>query len=121
MSGPTGLQVKTAGTPRQFVPVQTPTPALTPFRVELQEAANTPRGPAVEGYLYNHLSSRIGNVRLRVQSLDATGNVTGEAAGWVLGDAPAGGRAYFFVPISERGATYRGTVDSFDRISTEGP
>jgi hypothetical protein len=118
VSAAPGLQVKT---PERLLPPQTPPPALTPFRVELQEATDTPRGPAVEGYLYNHLSWRIGNVRLRVESLDPTGKVTGEAAGWVLGDAPAGGRAYFFIPVSERGATYRGTVDSFDRISIEGP
>ena len=88
------------------------------FRFELREVTNH-RGPAVEGYLYNGLRWRIGNVRVRVESLDPTGQVSGEAYGWALGDVPAGGRTYFVVPIAARGATYHATVDSFDRMSRE--
>ena len=73
----------------------------------------------MEGYLYNGLRWRIGNVRVRVESLDPTGQVSGEAYGWALGDVPAGGRTYFVVPIAVRGATYHATVDSFDRMSRE--
>jgi len=75
----------------------------------------------VEGYLHNDLPWRITNVRLRVESVDPAGRVTGEAAGWVLGDVAAGGRAYFFVPVSSPAATYRATVESFDKISREAP
>ena len=90
----------------------------SPFRFELREVTNH-RGPAVEGYLYNGLRWRIGSVRVRVESLDPTGQVSGEAYGWALGDVPAGGRTYFVVPIATRGATYHATVDSFDRMSRE--
>ncbi len=90
----------------------------SPFRFDLREVTNH-RGPAVEGYLYNGLRWRIGNVRVRVESLDPTGQVSGEAYGWALGDVPAGGRTYFVVPIAVRGATYHATVDSFDRMSRE--
>src|SRR3989442_6271752 len=76
----------------------------SPFRFDLREVTNH-RGPAVEGYLYNGLRWRIGNVRVRVESLDPTGQVSGEAYGWALGDVPAGGRTYFVVPIAVRGAT----------------
>ncbi len=92
-----------------------------PFRFELEEAMSSHRGPAVEGYLHNDLPWRITNVRLRVESVDPAGRVTGEAAGWVLGDVAAGGRAYFFVPVSSPAATYRATVESFDKISREAP
>ena len=89
-----------------------------PFRFELKEVRNH-RGPAVEGYLYNGLPWRIGDVRVRVESLDASGRVTGEAYGWALGDSPAGGRVFFTVPITERGEAYRASVDSFDKMSLE--
>ena len=70
----------------------------SPFRFELREVTSA-RGPAVEGYLYNGLPWRIGNVRVRIQSLDPTGQVSGEAYGWALGDVRSGGRTYFVVPI----------------------
>lgn len=94
--------------------------SLSQFHVELQ-AATGYRGPAIEGYLYSSLPWRIANVRLRVESVDPAGQVTGEAYGWVLGNVPAGGRAYFFVPVSTRGASYRATVESFDKVSIEVP
>jgi hypothetical protein len=47
--------------------------------------------------------------------------VAASAAGWVLGDVLAGGRGYFFVPISSRAATYRVSVDSFRKVSLETP
>jgi hypothetical protein len=97
------------------------TSAPSLFRFELEEAANAYRGPAVEGYLYNGLGWRIGNVRLRIESVDPAGRVTGQAYGWVLGNVLAGGRAYFFVPVSVPGATYRATVESFDKVSIEAP
>jgi len=80
-----------------------------PFRFDLKEVRNQ-RGPAVEGYLYNGLPWRIGDVR---------GRVKGEAYGWTLGDSPAGGRVFFTVPITERGEAYRASVDSFDKMSLE--
>jgi len=96
------------------------TPDQSPFRFELEEVRNH-RGPAVEGYLYNGLPWRIGNVRVRIESLDVTGQVKGEAYGWALGDSPAAGRVFFTVPITERGEAYRASVDSFDRMSLEQP
>ena len=96
------------------------TPDQSPFRFELEEVRNH-RGPAVEGYLYNGLPWRIGNVRVRIESLEVTGQVKGEAYGWALGDSPAAGRVFFTVPITERGEAYRASVDSFDRMSLEQP
>ena len=98
------------------------TPATDPqsqFRFELEEAPSSHRGRAVEGYVYNNLPWRITNVRLRVETLDPSGTVTGEASGWVIGDVRAGGRAYFFVPVSSPAATYRATVQSFDKVGLE--
>jgi len=87
---------------------QTPaTDPQNPFRFELEEAQSPFRGRAVEG--------------LRVESVDPAGRVTGEASGWVVGDVKAGGRGYFFVLVSSRAATYRATVQSFNKVALDTP
>ena len=101
--------------------VQTPTAAAqTPFRFELAQA-DGPRGLGVAGYVYNGLPWRITNVRLRVDGVDANGTVTASVSGWVMGDVEAGGRGYFYVPVSSAATTYRATVQSFDKIAVEAP
>ena len=97
-----------------------PATAEAPFRFELAQA-NGRRAPGVEGYVYNDLPWRITNVRLRVESVDANGRVTASASGWVMGDVQAGGRCYFYVPLSSPAMTYRATVQSFDKIAVEAP
>jgi hypothetical protein len=94
--------------------------AQTPFRFELAQA-DGPRGPGVEGYVYNGLPWRITNVRLRVDSVDANGTVIASASGWVMGDVKAGGHGYFYVPVSSAAKTYRATVQSFDKVALEAP
>jgi hypothetical protein len=92
-------------------------PNANAFRFELTNSGNRYRGPGVEGYLYNALPWKITNVRLRVESLDSSGTVTGESYGWVLGDVAAGGRGYFYLPVPALAVSYRPTVQSFDRVS----
>jgi hypothetical protein len=94
--------------------------AQTPFPFELAQAFG-PRGLGVEGYVHNGLPWRITNVRLRVDTVDANGTVTASALGWVLGDVKAGGRGYFYVPVSSAASTYRATVLSFDKVAVEAP
>jgi len=91
-----------------------------PFRFELGRT-DGPRGQGVEGYVYNGLPSRITNVRLRVDSVDANGTVTASASGWVVGDVKAGGRGYFYVAVSSPATRYRATVQSFDKVAVEAP
>ena len=107
-----------------IVAVKAESPAIgaeSQFRFELEEAQRSHRGQAVEGYLYNSLPWRITNVRLRVESLDGTGRVTGEASGWVVGDIKGGGRGYFYVPVTSPAVNYRATVQSFDKVVLEIP
>jgi hypothetical protein len=87
------------------------------FRFELEETVS-PRDRAVEGYLYNSLLHRIGNVRVKVESLDANGQPVGESTGWVVGNVASEGRAYFYVRLTARGASYRASVISYDLIAT---
>jgi hypothetical protein len=94
--------------------------ADAPFRFELAET-NGHRGLGVAGYVYNGLPWRITNVRLRVESVDPNGGVTASASGWVIGDVRAGGRGYFYVPVSAPAEMYRVTVQSFDKVAVEAP
>jgi len=90
------------------------------FRFELAQV-DGPRGLAVQGYLYNGLPWRITNVRLHVESVDENGTVTTSSPGWVVGDVGAGGRGWFYVPVSSPAATYHATVQSFDKVVLEPP
>ena len=90
----------------------------SPFAFELEETAGH-RGMAVQGYVYNTLPWRITNVRLQVDSVDASGTLIASASGWVLGDVAAGGRGYFYIPVSAHAATYRASVQAFDRVALE--
>jgi hypothetical protein len=38
-----------------------------------------------------------------------------------MGDVKAGGRGYFYVPVSSPAKTYRATVQSFDKVTLEAP
>jgi hypothetical protein len=117
-----GALVLTATLLPAAVDAQTPAPSDGPgqFRFLLEES-HTPRGKAVEGYIYNESPWRITNVRLRVLSVDPNGTVTNESSGWVVGDVGAGGRSYFYVPVPAHAASYRATVQSFDKVGFEGP
>jgi hypothetical protein len=90
----------------------------SPFRFQFEQSGS-PRGLAVEGYVYNALPWRITNVRVQVDSIDANGTLVASAAGWVLGDVPGAGRGYFYVPVSAHAATYRASVQKFDRVMLE--
>ena len=91
-----------------------------PFRFQFEQS-KSPRGLAVEGYVFNALPWRITNVRVQVDSIDANGTLVASASGWVLGDVAAGGRGYFYVPVSASAATYRPTVQTFDKVLLEVP
>jgi hypothetical protein len=75
------------------------------------------RDAAVKGYVDNRSRLRVGDVHLRVETLDAGGKVIGEAFGWVAGDVAAGGRGFFVVRVGVPGPAYRVTVESYDAIS----
>ena len=92
----------------------------SPFRFQFEQS-QSPRGLAVEGYVYNALPWRITNVRVQVDSIDLNGTLVASALGWVLGDVAAGGHGYFYVPVSAHAARYRPTVQRFDKVMREVP
>jgi hypothetical protein len=114
-----GVLIATLAAPTALRAQTRPAETDSPFRFELEEAPPTHRGRGVEGYVYNGSPWRITNVRLRVETIDSSGAVTGETSGWVVGDVRAGGRGYFFVPVSAPATSYRATVQSFDKVGLE--
>jgi hypothetical protein len=80
----------------------------------LEWAGGDRRGrPNVNGYVVNNYRVRAGNVRLQIDSLDASGKTTATTS-TVVGDVPAGGRVYFEVPVRERAPRYRVTITGWD-------
>ena len=68
----------------------------------------------ISGYVYNERDQWAATVRLLVEALDATGQVTGSGIGYVYGDVPPRSRAYFEVPVPAQGASYRITIRTVD-------
>ena len=110
--------VMTIGTATAATAQTATTSDQSPFRFQFEQTTS-PRGVGVEGYVYNALPWRITNVRVQVDSVDAAGTVVASASGWVLGDVPARGRGYFYVPVAEQAATYRPSVRTFDKVMLE--
>lgn len=107
------------GSPPPCSDAQSTTEADRYFKVEWEPEAVPRGGWAVQGYVYSSHSYRVNGVRLQVEVLDSAGEVENRVFGWVPGDVPAGGRAYFFVSVPKRGASYRVKVLSFFLVSRE--
>ena len=91
----------------------------SPFRFQFEQS-ESPRGLAVEGYVYNALPWRITNVRVQVDSIDANGTLVASASGWVLGDVPPVGAAISTSP-SRRKRPRIARVQRFDKVMLEVP
>jgi hypothetical protein len=107
------------GSAPPWVHAQGTTEADRYFKVEWEPEAVPRGGWAVQGYVYSSHNYRVNGVRLQVEVLDSAGEVENRVFGWVPGDVPAGGRAYFFVSVPKRGASYRVKVLSFFLVSRE--
>jgi hypothetical protein len=94
-------------------------PAGPGFRADAEPDLLGRRGPAITGWLYNDHAFAVTNVRVRVDLLDGGGQPLGSAEGWVYGNVPARGRAYFFVSVPRYATAYRVTVLRFDRLQFE--
>jgi hypothetical protein len=76
--------------------------------------------PMVSGYITNQWGLTTRNVRLRVEALDAAGNVTASYIGYVNGFVNPGSHVYFEVPVQAKAPSYRVTVLSFDPAQGHG-
>jgi hypothetical protein len=85
-------------------------------RLRLDWEVGSRRGgrPVIQGYVYNDYLRSAGDVRLQVETLDASGTVTSRQVGFVPGIIPLRDRAYFEVPVKTAGASYRVSITAFD-------
>ena len=70
--------------------------------------------PVIQGYVYNDYLRAASDVRLLVETLDASGTVIARDVGFVRGVVVFKGRNYFEVPLKTPGASYRVSVTGFD-------
>ena len=84
------------------------------LRVESTESEDRRGRPVVSGYVYNQRAGSYAvGVRLRVEALDGSGQVTGSTVGYVLGEVPPSNRSYFEIKAPAKAASYRVTIESF--------
>ncbi len=91
------------------------------LRVEWQQTTGAWRRPALEGFVYNDSTYRIGSVRLRIEALDGANQVLSQTLAWAYVNVPARGREPFEVARPREGETFRITVESFVLIAREPP
>lgn len=99
---------------------QTFSPPPQAFQVEWQPRSEHLM-PGIDGYVYNSSDHRVGNVRLKVEVLDASNSIIREQFAWVYGAIDAGGRGYFRLRLPGPGEEYRIRVESFDLLSRQAP
>lgn len=76
--------------------------------------------PLIRGRIVNAWGFPATNVRLLVDAVDASGAVMKQGVVWLGTEVNPGASARFEIPVTERGATYRVRVFSFDWIQTGG-
>ena len=70
--------------------------------------------PYLSGYIVSSYGVTASQVQLLVDSLDASGQVVGQAVEWLGGSTlPGFSRTYFEVPIRERAPSYRVSVFAY--------
>ena len=99
------------------IPAVTAAVSATPpseLRIEWEQVIRGGR-TIVRGYVYNEHQMRAENVRLRIEQLDADARPILTRTIYVFGTIPNRDRGYFEAGVPTAGATYRVTVESFDR------
>jgi hypothetical protein len=85
------------------------------FRIEWQTAQTAKGAPLIAGYVENTRGGGANNLRMKVETLDAQGQVIGTTTALVPGYVGGFSRTYFEVPLHETGVGYRVSVASFDQ------
>ncbi len=102
--------------PQVQVRQQDVSPSLSDGRFQLTwETAQTKKGsPLIAGYVQNARGGGVANIRLRVDTLDAQGQVVATTTALAPGYVGGFSRAYFEVPIEKTGIGYRVGVIGWD-------
>jgi hypothetical protein len=105
------LAVATAGAAEA---ITSPSGIDSRLRLDWEAGQSRSGRTEVTGYIYNDYMRAASNVRLLVETLDASGQVIGRSYGFVVGIVPVSNRSYFSVPVKTGGTAYRVTVTSFE-------
>jgi hypothetical protein len=84
------------------------------IRLDWEVAAGRGGRAVIRGYVYNDNGRPAADVRLLVETLDASGTVIARDIGFVRQVVQFNDRAYFEVPLKATGASYRVSVTSLD-------
>lgn len=103
-----------AALPAPAAPISGPSGANQFLRFEWEVGQDRKGRPEIEGYLYNDYMRSAINVRLVVETLDASGTVTDTTFAYIPGVVPLLSRAYFVVPLKHPGASYRLRVTMYE-------
>jgi hypothetical protein len=98
---------------------QTQTEVSRQLRVEWEVLDEPCCPPRLAGHIYNDSAYRIGSVRMRVETLDASDKVVNETLAWIYVNVPARGRASFSLRRPAREQKFRLSVESFVLIAHE--
>ncbi len=84
------------------------------FRIDF-DAHPGPDGTLIDGYVYNQARMSVDRMTLRIEQLDAAGNVVRGTVVWVFGGVRSGSRAYFRSRVADA-PSYRVRVESFEWV-----
>jgi hypothetical protein len=84
------------------------------FQVEWRTAQTKKGAPLIAGYVQNTRGGGVNNLRMKVETLDAQGQVIGTATALAPGYVGGFSRTYFEVPLEKTGAGYRVSVAGWD-------
>ncbi|MBM3219061.1 MAG: hypothetical protein FJZ38_10330 [Candidatus Rokubacteria bacterium] len=87
---------------------------VTELRVAWETVARGAKA-VVRGYVYNDHHLRAEKIQLRIEQLDASARPVVTRVAWVPGTIAYRDRAYFEAAVPAAGATYRVSIESFDR------
>ncbi len=95
-------------------PISSPSGANQFLRFEWEVVQDRKGRPEIEGYLYNDYMRAAINVRVVVETLDASGQVTHTTLAYIPGLVPLLTRTYFVVPIKHPGPSYRLRIVNYE-------
>jgi hypothetical protein len=102
--------------PSTALPRSTYAPATLDYYFSLDwKVVESPRGPVIEGFVYNRYNQPTDRMRLSIDQLDAAGQVVGTTTTWIPGGVPPNNRTWFTTHVP-RAASYRVEILSFDWV-----
>ena len=100
---------------------QVPPDLRDAVRAELDQQAPHLPGSRTTGHVTNDSGYRLTNVRLRLEAFDATGQALPPTFGWVDGDVPPHGRAWFRITRPPNAVRLSVSVVDFNLVSIQSP